>query len=152
MELPREYNGPRGRRTARLSFERALELCIKEFGLHEHPLAQGWCEKGVSYDDCLDKQGKHRPSRWFRKGAPSRALPITLVAHFQHADLTTFVDKRKAVNTWNEAYPARERKLSVTAGYDSRRARWLDDSAPDILRAVISASGGMVGQACKTRP
>lgn len=142
--LPREYKGPRGRRTARLSFERALEICIEEFRLHEHPLAQGWKEKGVPYDDCLDKQRKHRPGKWFKKGCSSRALPITLVAHFQHADLTTFVDKRKAVNTWNETYPARQRKLSATAGYDSRRARWLDDSAPDILRAVISASGGMV--------
>lgn len=142
--LPREYNGPLGRRTARLSFERALRICVEEFRLHEHPLAQGWNEKGVPYDDCLDNQGKHRPGKWFRKGAPSRALPITLVAHFQHADLTTFVDKHKAVNTWNEAYPSRRRKISATAGYDSRQARWLDDSAPDILRAVISASGGMV--------
>lgn len=142
--LPREYNGPLGRRTARLSFERALRSCIEEFRLHEHPLAQGWNEKGVPYDDCLDNQGKPRPGKWFKKGGSSRALPITLVAHFQHADLTTFVDKRKAVNTWNEAYPARRRKISTTAGYDSRQARWLDDSAPDILRAVISASGGMV--------
>lgn len=142
--LPREYNGPLGRRVARLSFERALEICIEELVLHEHPLAQGWNEKGVPYADCLDNQGKHRPSKWYRKGASSRALPITLVAHFQHADLTTFVDKRKAVNTWNEAYPTRQRNVSTSAGYDSRRARWLDDSAPDILRAVLSASAGMV--------
>lgn len=142
--LPREYNGPLGRRTARLSFERALRICIEEFRLHEHPLAQGWNEKGVPYDDCLDNQGKPRLSKWFKKGGSSRALPITLVAHFQHADLTTFVDKRKAVNTWNEAYPARRRKISTTAGCDSRQARWLDKDAPDILRTVISASGGMV--------
>lgn len=142
--LPREYNGPLGRRTARLSFERALRICIEVFRLHEHPIAQGWNEKGVPYDDCLDNQGKHRLSKWFKKGGSSRALPITLVAHYQHADLTTFVDRRKAVNTWNEAYPSRRRKISATAGYESRQARWLDDSAPDILRAVISASGGMV--------
>lgn len=142
--LPREYNGPLGRRTARLSFERALGICIEEFRLHEHPLAQGWNEKGVPYDDCLDNQGKHRLSKWFKKGAPSRALPITLVAHLQHADLTTFVDKRKAVNTWNEAYPSRRRKISATAGCESRQARWLDKDVPDILRTVISASGGMV--------
>ena len=142
--LPREYNGPLGRRTARLSFERALGICIEEFRLHEHPLAQGWNEKGVPYDDCLDNQGKHRLSKWFKKGGSCRALPITLVAHLQHADLTTFVDKRKAVNTWNEAYPSRRRKISATAGYDSRQARWLDKDAPDILRTVISASGGMV--------
>lgn len=142
--LPREYNGPLGRRTARLSFERALRICIEVFRLHEHPLAQGWNEKGVPYDDCLDNQGKPRLSRWFKKGGSSRALPITLVAHFQHADLTTFVDKRKAVDTWNEAYPSRRRKISATAGYDSRRARWLNKDVSDILRAVISASGGMV--------
>lgn len=142
--VPQEYEGPRGRRAARLSFECALEICIEALGLHEHPLAQGWCGNGVPHDDCLDKQGKHRPLKWFRKGAPSRALSITLVAHFQHADLTTFVDKRKAVNTWNEAYPERQRKVSTSGGYDSRPARWLDKRVPDILRTVISASAGMV--------
>lgn len=142
--LPREYDGPIGRRTARLSFERALELAIEALRLDEHPLAVGWTEKGVPVDDCKDRSGKRKPSLWFRKGTPSRALPITLVAHFQHADLTTFVDKRKAVDTWNTAYPSRAKKVSATAGFDSRRARWLDGSAPDILRAVISASAGMV--------
>lgn len=142
--LPHEYPGPVGVRVARLSFERALEIAITALGLHEHPLAQGWSEKGVPASDCIDKKGVRRPSTWFRKGGPSRALPLTLVAHFQHADLTTFVDKRKAVDTWNEAYPSRARKVSERAGYDSRRARWLDDGAPDILRAVISASAGMV--------
>lgn len=142
--LPREYDGPIGRRTARLSFERALELAIEALRLDEHPLAVGWTEKGVPVDDCKDRSGKRKPSLRFRKGTPSRALPITLVAHFQHADLTTFVDKRKAVDTWNTAYPSRAKKVAATAGFDSRRARWLDGSAPDILRAVISASAGMV--------
>ncbi|MGP2496102.1 hypothetical protein ACTUM0_08480 [Schaalia turicensis] len=142
--LPREYDGPIGRRTARLSFERAVELAIEGLRLDEHPLAVGWTEKGVPVDDCKDRSGKRKPSLWFRKGAPSRALPATLVAHFQHADLTTFVDKRKAVDTWNTAYPSRAKKVAGTAGFDSRRARWLDGSAPDILRAVISASAGMV--------
>lgn len=142
--LPREYDGPIGRRTARLSFERALELAIEALCLDEHPLAVGWTDKGVPVDDCKDRSGKRKPSLWFRKGTPSRALPVTLVAHFQHADLTTFVDKRKAVDTWNTAYPSRAKKVAGTAGFDSRRARWLDGSAPDILRAVISASAGMV--------
>ncbi|MDC4232181.1 hypothetical protein M3T53_00415 [Actinomyces sp. B33] len=142
--LPHEYPGPVGVRVARLSFERALEIAITALGLHEHPLAQGWSEKGVPDSDCVDSKGVRRPSAWYRKGCPSRALPLTLVAHFQHADLTTFVDKRKAVNTWNEAYPSRARKVSEQAGHESRRARWLDNAAPDILRAVISASAGMV--------
>lgn len=145
--LPREYSGPFGLRVARLSFERGLEIAIEALGLYEHPLAQGWNEKGVRYDDCLDKQGVHRPSLWFRKGCASRALPITLVAHYQHADLTTFVDKRKAINTWNAAYPdrpGRQSEVPASAGFDSRRGRWLDEVVPDILRAVISASAGMV--------
>jgi hypothetical protein len=73
-----------------------------------------------------------------------RALPITLVAHLQHADLTTFVDRRKAMNVWNEAYPNRTRSISDRPGWDGHRGRWLDGRAPDILRAVISASAGMV--------
>ncbi|MST63965.1 DNA-directed DNA polymerase [Schaalia hyovaginalis] len=142
--LPHEYPGPVGVRVARLSFERALELAITGLGLHEHPLALGWTDRGVPASDCVDAKGVRRPSTWFRKGGPSRALPLTLVGHFQHADLTTFVDKRKAINTWNSAYPGRARKVTERAGFDSRRARWLDNGAPDILRAVISASAGMV--------
>lgn len=142
--LPREYEGPIDVRVARLSFERALELAITALGLHEPPARSGGTDKGVPAPDCVDSKGVRRPSAWFRKGCASRVLPITLVAHFQHADLTSFVDKRKAVNTWNDIYPGRSRKVSDKAGFDSRRARWLDDGAPDILRAVISASAGMV--------
>src|SRR5699024_8291294 len=63
--------------------------------------------QGAARDDVKDSEGKYRPSRWFTTKVDSRALPITLVAHLQHADLTTFVDRRKALDTWNLAYPDR---------------------------------------------
>ncbi|MGG7654802.1 DNA-directed DNA polymerase [Kocuria rosea] len=144
--IPRSYRGPRGSRTARLSFEKGLEIAIMSLGLHEHRLAAGWTDKGVSAQSAIGDDGKSHPSVWFKhspEGTP-RALPITLVAHYQHADLTTFVDRRKAINVWNQAYPSRSKTLSDRAGWDGRRARWLDGRAPDILRTVISASAGMV--------
>lgn len=143
--LPREYRGPRGPRVARLSFERALEVAISALGLHEHPLAIGWGAQGVRRDEVKGEDGKSHPGRWFkREEGLAHALPITLVAHFQHADLTAFVDRRKARNTWDVAYPDRARKTRKSAGYDGYRSRWLDFDAPDILRTVISASAGMV--------
>lgn len=143
--LPQEYHGPRGPRTARLSFEKALEIAVTALGLHEHPLASGWSSQGVPRAEVVDKKGETRPGWWFNgRAGVSRALPIALVAHWQQADLTTFVDRRKAHNTWNAAYPERARKVSTRAGLDSRRGRWLDSSTSDILRAVISASAGMV--------
>ncbi len=143
--LPTRYVGPRGHRVARLSFEKALEIAVTALGLHEHPLAAGWTDKGVSRQDVVDEDGKFRPGWWFyRREGVARALPITLVAHYQHADLTAFVDRRKAHNTWNDAYPGRARKVSDRAGWSGHRGRWLDGTAPDILRAVISASAGMV--------
>ncbi|XBH22253.1 DNA-directed DNA polymerase [Jonesiaceae bacterium BS-20] len=144
--IPRNYIGPRGPRTARLSFEKGLEIAIMSLGLHEHPLAVGWKEKGVPAQTAVGDDGKSHPAVWFKRGTEGvpRALPITLVAHFQHADLTTFVDRRKAINVWNRSYPGRAKALSDRAGWDSRQARWLDGRAPDILRTVISASAGMV--------
>ena len=146
--LPQRYEGPRGVRVARLSFEKALEIAVTALRLHEHPLAVGWSEKGVLRQDVVDETGRLQQGRWFssRSGAP-QALPINLVAHWQHADLTTFVDRRKAHNTWNAAYPERAKKVSSRAGWSSYRARWLDSTTPDILRAVISASAGMVSPA-----
>lgn len=144
--IPRCYRGPRGMRTARLSFEKGLEIAIEALGLHEHPLAVGWSEKGVSAQSVVGDDGRSRPNLWFKAGAEGmpRALPITLVAHLQHADLTTFVDRRKAINVWNDAYPNRTRPISDRPGWDGHRGRWLDGRTPDILRAVISASAGMV--------
>ncbi len=143
--LPQEYHGPRGPRAARLSFEKALEIAVTALGLHQHPLAAGWTSKGVSRAEVVDEKGKARPGWWFSgRAGISRPLPIALVAHWQHADLTTFVDRRKAHNTWNAAYPERAREVATRAGWDSRRGRWLDSSTSDILRAVISASAGMV--------
>lgn len=143
--VPMRYEGPRGPRVARLSFETFVETMITALGLHEHPLAVGWTDKGVRRQEIVDDEGRPDWGQWFRAhGGVSRALPITLVAHWQHADLTTFVDKRKLHNTWNDAYPGRSRRVSDRAGSDGRRARWLNSVAPDILRAVISASGGMV--------
>src|SRR5690625_5950734 len=110
----------------------------------EHPLAVGWGAQGAARDDVNDSEGKYRPSRWFTTKVDSRALPITLVAHLQHADLTTFVDRRKALDTWNLAYPDRAREAPSRAGWSGYRGRWLDSDVPDILRAVISASAGMV--------
>src|SRR5699024_11865062 len=60
-----------------------------------HMLAVGWTVKGVSAQSAIGDDGKSHPSVWFKhspEGTP-RALPITLVAHYQHADLTTFVDR-----------------------------------------------------------
>lgn len=144
--IPRSYSGPRGPRTARLSFEKGLEIAIMALGLHEHRLAVGWTDKGVSAQTAVGEDGKSHSSVWFKRGPEGMpcALPITLVAHFQHADLTTFVDRRKAINVWNQTYPSRAKELSGRAGWDGRRARWLDGRAPDILRTVISASAGMV--------
>ena len=144
--IPRSYSGPRGSRTARLSFEKGLEIAITSLGLHEHPLAIGWAEKGVPAQTAVGDDGKSHPSVWFKRGVEGvpGALPVTLVAHFQHADLTSFVDRRKAINVWNENYPSRAKALSDRAGWDGRQARWLDSRAPDILRTVISASAGMV--------
>lgn len=154
--IPRSYRGPRGSRTARLSFEKGLEIAIMSLGLHEHRLAVGWTDKGVSAQSAIGDDDKSHPSVWFKhspEGTP-RALPIALVAHFQHADLTTFVDRRKAINVWNQTYPGRSKTLSDRAGWDGRRARWLDGRAPDILRTVISASAGMVSTkpACMVLP
>lgn len=120
--IPRSYRGPRGSRTARLSFEKGLEIAIMSLGLHEHRLAVGWTDKGVSAQSAIGDDGKSHPSVWFKhspEGTP-RALPITLVAHYQHADLTTFVDRRKAINVWNQAYPGRSKTLSDRAGWDGR--------------------------------
>ena len=142
--LPQTYDGPLGPRQARLSVEKALGIAIEHLGLHEHPLAVGWGAQGAARDDVKDSEGKYRPSRWFTTKVDSRALPITLVAHLQHADLTTFVDRRKALDTWNLAYPDRAREAPSRAGWSGYRGRWLDSDVPDILRAVISASAGMV--------
>lgn len=143
--LPTPYDGPRGRRVARLSFGKALELAITALGLHEHPLAEGWTVKGVPRADVVDADGKWHREWWFRqKGEHAHALPITLVAHFQNADLTTFVDPVKMHNTWEAAYSDGRKRRRSGAGYSGYRNRRLDDREPDILRAVISASAGMV--------
>ena len=143
--LPTPYDGPRGRRLARLSFGKALELAITALGLHEHPLAEGWTVKGVPRADVVDADGKWHREWWFRqKGEHAHALPITLVAHFQNADLTTFVDPVKMHNTWEAAYSDGRKRRRSGAGYSGYRNRRLDDREPDILRAVISASAGMV--------
>src|SRR5699024_244010 len=42
------------------------------------------------------------------------------------------------------AYPDRAREAPSRAGWSGYRGRWLDSDVPDILRAVISASAGMV--------
>ncbi|RAV34783.1 DNA-directed DNA polymerase [Corynebacterium heidelbergense] len=143
--LPTPYHGPLGRRVARLSFGKALELATTALGLHEHPLAEGWTVKGVPCKDVMDANGKCQRGRWFRqKGEHAHALPITLVAHFQNADLTTFVDPVKMHNTWESAYPGGRKRRRSSAGYSGYRNRRLNDREPDILRAVISASAGMV--------
>lgn len=143
--LPSVYRGPTGLRVARLSFGKALELAITALGLHEHPLAEGWTAKGVPRADVVDADGKSHRQWWFRqKGEHAHALPITLVAHFQNADLTTFVDPVKMHNTWEAAYPDGRKRRRSSAGYSGYRNRRLDDREPDILRAVISASAGMV--------
>ncbi|WP_374064891.1 hypothetical protein ABMV07_03975 [Corynebacterium belfantii] len=147
--IPLDYRGPRGTRIARLSFEKALNLVITAFELHRHPLARGWKFQGVSRSEVVDTVGKKHPSWWFKKrqGVESSALPLTLVAHYQPADLTTFVDKRKMLNTWEEHYPGRsstQKALTKAPGVDGKRARWLESDLVDVLRAVISASGGVV--------
>lgn len=143
--LPTPYPGPRGRRVARLSFGKALELAITALGLHEHTLAKGWTARGVPRADVVDADGKWHRQWWFRqKGDHAHALPITLVAHFQNADLTTFVDPVKMHNTWDASYPTSRKRRRAKAGYSGYRNRRLDDREPDILRAVISASAGMV--------
>lgn len=147
--IPLDYRGPRGTRIARLSFEKALNLVITTFELHKHPLAQGWGPQGVSRAEVVDDDGKKHPSWWFKKkkNVSATALPITLVAHYQAADLTTFVDKRKMLNTWEAAYPGRsstQKALAKAPGVDGKRARWLERDLVDVLRTVISASGGVV--------
>lgn len=143
--LPKRYDGPIGPRIARLSFEKAIEIAITSLGLHEHRLARGWDKRGVPSSHGRNANDKWEPNRWYRKnGCESSALKIVLVAHFQQADLTTFVDRRKALNTWTEQYPGRQETIKVAPGYDSKRSRWLDFDTPDILRTVISASAGMV--------
>lgn len=144
--LPRPYNSPSGVRVARLSFSKGLVLAVVGLGLHEHALAEGWTPKGVSRKDVTDENGNFHREWWYRKsGDHAHALPITLVAHFQHADLTTFVDPVKMHNTWDAAYPKQDRKSrNSSAGYSGFKNRKLDSDEPDILRAVISASAGMV--------
>lgn len=119
----------------RISLERALEIVIEVAGLHEHPLAPAeWSEKGVS------RSLAGKPSDFFRsskkEGVVSKALPITLLAHYEQADLTTFADRRLLAES-------RGQRVGDRAGHKGRRAAWLDGRAPDILRAVISASGGL---------
>lgn len=146
--IPQPYKGPRGPRIARLSQEQALNVLYEEFELWKHPLANGWKVQGVRVADAIEvgKDGKKvtRWGKWFscKNGLPN-ALPITLVAHFQQADLTSFFDRRKALNTWAEhGYDVR--LPGTRAGSESPVSRWLDYSVPDILRGVISASAGMV--------
>lgn len=146
--IPMEYMGPRGPRVARLSFGKALDLCIRFFKLHDHPLARGWKPQGVPRSEVTEVVGEDsflRKDRWFKKckGVNSSALKITLLAHYQHADLTTFVDHRTLVNTWDFAYPSR-RKKDIGPGVGGRYRRWLSTDVPDIMRTVISASGGLV--------
>ncbi|WP_346007498.1 DNA-directed DNA polymerase [Janibacter terrae] len=142
----------------RISFELFLELVIEALDLHEHPLAPAdWTAKGVSWKHATDADGNKRAADLFRSnkkaGVVSRALPITLLAHFQHADLTTFADHRLlrkvAPGIVDKDGKGVYRKggdphTSVRAGYAGRQSVWLDRSIPDILRTVISASGGMV--------
>lgn len=143
--LPLAYCGPKGPRVARLSFYKALELIITALGLHEHSLAKGWTAQGVPRADVVDADGKWHRQWWFRqKGDHAHALPITLVAHFQHADLTTFVDPVKMHDTWDVAYPPGIKRDRKNPGYSGYRTRRLNKDEPDILRAVMSASAGMV--------
>ena len=142
----------------RISLERFLEVVITALELHEHPLApDGWTAKGVSWTHATDSEGKKRPGELFRTskkaGVASRALPITLLAHFQHADLTTFADHRllrkvapRVVDKDGKGVYRKggDPHTSVRAGYAGRQSVWLDRPIPDILRTVISASGGMV--------
>ncbi|MDK9661429.1 DNA-directed DNA polymerase [Propionibacterium freudenreichii] len=133
----------------RISLERALEIIIERMALHRHPLAPkghgGWTEKGVPRRLGMvtgdDGSGVWRPSQLFRNsraaGQTSRALPITLLAHYMPADLTAFANRRLLAS-------ALGRDAADRAGFKSRRSVWLDNRAPDILRTVISAGGGMV--------
>lgn len=126
----------------RITLERALEVVIEFAGLHYHPLApEGWTEKGVARSRGFNADGEWRSSQLFRsnkrEGVASRALPVTLVGHYMHADLTTFADHRMVSEV-------RGKKPSGRAGVKARRGLWLDREVPDILRTVISASGGMV--------
>lgn len=125
----------------RISLERALEVVIEMMALHEHPLApDGWTGKGVSWSHAT-VDGSRRPGELFRSnqrdGTVSRALPVTLAGHYMHADLTTFADHRMVAEI-------KGKKPSARAGFKGRKGLWLDRDIPDVLRTVISASGGMV--------
>lgn len=119
----------------RISIERALEIVIEVASLHEHPLAPSeWSEKGVS------RSLAEKPADFFRsskkEGVTPKVLPVTLLAHYEQADLTTFADRRLLAEV-------RGQRVGDRAGYKGRRAARLDGRTPDILRAVISASGGL---------
>lgn len=125
----------------RISFERALKIVIEQMGLHAHPLApEEWSEKGVSRS-VATVDGTFRPTELFRSskkdGVAPKALPITLLAHYEHADLSAFADRRLLSEVLG-------RRVSDRPGHKGRQAAWLDGRVPDVLRAVISASGGMV--------
>src|SRR5699024_7442538 len=57
--------------------------------------------------------------------------------HYMQADLTAFAGRRSLSGLAGQ-------RISDRAGYKGRRSAWLDNRAPDILRTVISAGGGMV--------
>lgn len=133
----------------RISLERALELVIDRMDLHPHPLAparpDAWSEKGLPRRlgtvEGADGEEKWKPSLLFKTsktaGLVSKALPITLLAHYMQADLTAFAGRRSLSGLAGQ-------RISDRAGYKGRRSAWLDNRAPDILRTVISAGGGMV--------
>lgn len=127
----------------RLSLETALAVVIEELELHLHRLAPAaWTSKGVPKRLGKDEDGVWKPGRLLfktskREGVSSKALPVTLLGHYAHADLTTFADHH-LVNV------ALGRQTSRNPGFKGQRAVWLDNRAPDILRTVIGAGGGLV--------
>lgn len=149
--LPMEYEGPGGvMRVARLSIQAALRIIITKMALHKHECAVGWSHDGVPRSEVVDAQGRSHERWWFSRERAlecphelSEKLSICLVAHYAHADATSFLDPRRLREAWCSTYPGRA-KPSTSPGFEGMRTRILDRNVPDILRGVLSASGGMV--------
>lgn len=139
--LPAIYSGPRGPRVARLSFGKALELAITALGLHEHPLAEVWTTKGVPRQAVVDAAGKWHREWWFRqKGEHAHALPITLVAHFQNADLTAFV------KVMDEQQEARLKRLSTSQQQEQPSRPQLDDETRSRIAEIEKTLAAVASQ------
>lgn len=137
-------------RGARLSLEGALLVVIDKARLHEHVLAPaGFTDKGVDHRAVWSDEKAHEVHRdlvaegfipetreykneWFRRKRDALfkfRLPVTLVAHFGNADMSTFRERKHGVDIMRRLMSAggglvTERPVRVMV-WPSRAGHWV---------------------------